>query len=122
LIEFTKINNIYYIIMVIKKGKRSKKVVKKRSKIVKKQKKSVKKGGKRSFRNKGKGGGHAVPKFRPWLLQPQTTQPTQPPDTTITNPIVQLPDLYANTYQTSIFEPSVPLEYDSTLLIEDDDI
>jgi hypothetical protein len=31
--------------MVIKKGKRSKRVIKKRSKIIKKQKKSVKKGG-----------------------------------------------------------------------------
>ena len=49
------------IIMVLKKGKRSKKIIKKRSKIVKKNKKSVKKRGKRSFRNKGKGGGFAVP-------------------------------------------------------------
>ena len=50
--------------MVIKKGKRSKKVVKKRSKIVKKQKKSLKKGGgKRRIRSKSPKGTGKMPRF-----------------------------------------------------------
>tara|TARA_Y100001970_G_C13749018_1_gene610031 strand:- start:6 stop:335 length:330 start_codon:yes stop_codon:yes gene_type:complete len=109
--------------MVIKKGKRSKKIIKKRSKIVKKQKKSVKKGGKRSFRNKGRGGGHAVPEFKRhnplfWVQLPQE-QITQPPNTTITNPITQqYPSPYDNTYETHIHAPNIPLQYDIGSLID----
>ena len=106
------------IIMVIKKGKRSKKMIKKRSKIVKKQKKSVKKGGKRSFRNKGKGGGHAVPKFKQSVSWAPLQETTQPPNTTITNQIIQeIPSLYENTYETHIHGP-IPLQYNTGSLID----
>ena len=85
--------------MFIKKGKRSKKVVK----MIKKSKKSVKKGGKRSFRNKGKGGGYAVPKQLPPIWSPPEVQQT------ITTPIIgQYPGPYDNTYQTHIHGPAIP--------------
>ena len=100
--------------MVLKKGKRSKKIIKKRSKIVKKNKKSVKKGGKRSFRNKGKGGGFAVPELKrlPPIWSPPEVQQT------ITTPIIgQYPGPYDNTYQTHIHAPNIPLQYNLDLII-----